>query len=59
MWTMSFGNIARRWCRRARLQTKLAMSDTIERRAPPLWNFDPLLRIPDKYPLFRHYRPLG
>jgi hypothetical protein len=58
MWTMSIGNFARKWYRRASSRLELAMSDTIERQAPPSPNFDLLLRAPDKYSLFRHYRPL-
>jgi hypothetical protein len=57
MWTMSVGDIARKWYRRAHPHAELAMLDTSKRR-PPLPNFDLLLRVPDKYPLFRHYRPL-
>jgi hypothetical protein len=59
MWTTSVGNIARKWCRRARPRPELAMLDTSKRQAPHLPNFDPLLRMPDKCPLSRHYRPLG
>jgi hypothetical protein len=58
MWTTSVGEIARKWYRRARSQAELAMSGTSKRRPSPLPNFDLLLRVPDKYPLFRHYRPI-
>jgi hypothetical protein len=58
MWTMSVGNIARKWYRRARPHAELAMSGTSKRRPPPSPNLDLSLWVPDKYPLFRHYRPL-
>jgi len=58
MWFMFVGSPIRRWHRQARLRAPSTIPAVSGRQPLDNHHIDLLLRQPDNYPLFRHFRRL-